>query len=416
MIRDIKNQLNGQISWRKTFTALRYPNYRLWFWGQMTSLFGTWMQMTALGYLTFEMTHSPAYLGYVGFANGIPTWLFMLYAGVVADRMSRRRLMIITQTAMMILAFILAGLTFLHVIQPWHIIVLAFLSGVTNAFDAPARQAIVQDLVPYEDMTNAIALNATMFNSATALSPALGGLTYALFGPGWCFTINGLSFVAIIAALAVMKMPPFEAKAEQNSVLTDLKEGIRYVAGQPMIRTIISLVGVISLFGLSFATLVPAWSVNILGGNAATNGLLLSSRGLGALVGALMIASLGRFTFRGKLLSFGSFAFPALLMAFSLMRWVPLSLIMLFCLGFSQILVLNLANSTVQTLTPGSLRGRVMGIYTFIFFGLMPIGALFIGGMAGRYSEPAAIWINVVIIAIFSGLIWIFMPKLRRLQ
>jgi MFS family permease len=255
-----------------------------------------------------------------------------------------------------------------------------------------------------------------MFNSATALSPALGGLTYALFGPGWCFTINGLSFVAIIAALAVMKMAPFEAKAEQNSILTDLKEGIRYVTAEPMIRTIISLVGVFSLFGLAFATLVPAWAVNILGGNAATNGLLLSSRGLGALVGALMIASLGRFTFRGKLLSFGSLAFPALLFVFSLMRVLPLSLIVLFCLGFSQILVLNLANSTVQTLTPGSLRGRVMGIYTFTFFGLMPIGALFIGGMAGRYSEPAAIWINVVIIALFSGLIWIFMPKLRRLQ
>jgi len=416
MIREIRDQLNGRISWKQTFTALKYPNYRLWFWGQMVSLFGTWMQMTALGYLMFELTHSPAYLGYVGFASGVPTWLFMLYAGVVADRMSRRKLMIITQTAMMILAFILAGLTFLHVIQPWHIIVLAFFSGVTNAFDAPARQAIVQDLVPDEDMTNAIALNATMFNAATALSPALGGLTYALFGPGWCFTINGLSFLAIIAALAVMKMTPFEAKAEQNSVLTDLKEGIRYVATQPMIRTIISLVGVFSLFGLAFATLVPAWAVNILGGNAATNGLLLSSRGLGALVGALMIASLGRFTFRGKLLSFGALAFPALLFVFSLMRVLPLSLIVLFCIGFSQILVLNLANSTVQTLTPGSLRGRVMGIYTFTFFGLMPIGALFIGGMAGKLGEPSAITINVVILAIYSGLVWIFMPKLHRLE
>jgi len=416
MIRDIRDQLNGRISWRKTFTALRYPNYRLWFWGQMTSLFGTWMQMTALAYLTFEMTHSPTYLGYVGFANGVPTWLFMLYAGVVADRMSKRQLMIITQSAMMILAFILAGLTFLHIIQPWQIIILSFLSGVTNAFDAPARQAIVQDLVPYEDMTNAIALNATMFNAATALSPALGGLTYALFGPGWCFTINGLSFLAIIAALAVMKIAPAAVKTEHNSILADLKEGLRYVANHSMIRTIISLIGVISLFGLSFATLVPAWAVKILGGNAATNGILLSARGLGALIGALLIASLGRFQFRGKLMTFGSFAFPALLFIFSLMRWVPLSLVFLFGLGFAQILILNLANASVQTLTPRELRGRVMGIYTFTFFGLMPIGALFIGGMAGRFSEPAAIWINVVIIAIFSGLIWMFVPKLRRLQ
>ena len=208
MIRDIKNQLNGRISWRKTFTALKYPNYKLWFWGQMTSLFGTWMQITALSYLTFELTHSPAYLGYVGFANGIPTWLFMLYAGVVADRMSRRRLMIITQTAMMILAFILAALSFLGHIQPWHIVLLAFGLGVANAFDAPARQAFVVELVEREDLGNAIALNSTMFNLGAAIGPAIAGVVYAALGPGWCFTINGASFIAVISALLMMRLKP----------------------------------------------------------------------------------------------------------------------------------------------------------------------------------------------------------------
>jgi MFS family permease len=345
----------------------------------------------------------------------------MLYAGVVADRMSRRKLMIITQTAMMALAFILAGLTFFHVIQPWHIIVLAFLGGVTNAFDAPARQAIVQDLVDHEDMTNAIALNSAMFNTATAIGPAVAGVTYALFGPAWCFTINGVSFIAVIAALAAMKLARRhgdgqDGQAQKNSVFSDLKEGLRYVAKEPLIRTIISLVGVISIFGFAFATLIPAWAVTILKGDATTNGLMQSARGFGAMASALMIASLGRFKFRGKLLTFGSFAFPALLIVFSFIRSTPLALVGLFFVGFSLILIFNLANAAVQTLTPGSLRGRVMSVYSFVFFGFMPIGALLIGWLATKFSEPAAIMVNSVITLAYAGILVIFMPKLRRLE
>jgi MFS family permease len=170
----------------RTFAALRYPNYRLWFQGQIVSLFGTWMQTTAQGFLVFELTHSPAYLGYVGFAAGVPAWLLTLYGGVIADRVPRRTLMTITQTAMMSFAFILAALTFLHIVQPWHILVLSFLLGTANSFDAPARQAFVGEMVDREDLTNAIALNATMFHTATAIGPAVAGATYALFGPAWC--------------------------------------------------------------------------------------------------------------------------------------------------------------------------------------------------------------------------------------
>lgn len=416
MSRQIKDQLNGRISWRQTFTALKYPNYRLWFWGQMISLFGSWMQSTAQGYLIFELTKSPAYLGYAGFANGVPTWFFMLYAGVVADRMSRRKLMIMTQTSMMILAFLTAGLTFLHLIQPWHIILLAFCFGVTNAFDAPARQAMVQELVDYRDMTNAIALNSAMFNTSVALGPAFGGLTYALFGPAWCFTINGLSFIAVIAALSAMKLKPSAPRAKQNSVLTDLKEGLGYVVAHSMIRTIISLVGVISLFGFAFATLMPAWAVKILHGNAMTNGFLQSARGFGALASALLIASLGRFKFRGKLLTFGSFAFPVLLVIFAFIRWEPLSMLFLFGIGFALILVFNLANASVQTLTPDALRGRVMSIYSLTFFGSMPLGALLIGWMATKAGEPTTIVINALITLTYASILLVFMPKLRKLQ
>src|SRR5437773_6836739 len=191
-----------------TFASLKHRNYRLWFTGNLVSLFGTWMQATAQGYLVFQLTNSPAYLGYVGFAAGVPAWMFTLYGGVIADRMSRRTLMLITQTSMMILAFVLAGLVFAGLVRPWQIVTLAFLLGVANAFDGPARLAFVVELVDREDLTNAIALNATMFNLATATGPAMAGLTYALIGPAWCFMLNGLSFTASITALLRMKLPP----------------------------------------------------------------------------------------------------------------------------------------------------------------------------------------------------------------
>ncbi|HEX2694590.1 MAG TPA: MFS transporter, partial [Acidobacteriota bacterium] len=314
--------LRHRMSWKQTFAALRYRNFKLWFWGQMTSLFGSWMQITALGFLLYQLTKSPAYLGLLGFAFGVPTWLFMLYAGVVADRVPRRRLLIVTQICMMILAFVLAGLTFSHVVRPWHILLLSFGMGIANAFDAPARQAFVLEMVEHADLTNAIALNGAMFNTATAVGPAVAGVTYALFGPAWCFVINGLSFIAVIAALGAMRLKPFVARDRVASVAKDLREGIRFVLSHGMIRALIATIGVVSAFGLAFATIVPAWAVKVLGGNATTNGLLQSARGAGALLGALLIASLGRFEFRGRLLTLGTFAFPGLLIVFSLIHWL----------------------------------------------------------------------------------------------
>ena len=411
-----KKQARGRLSVKQTFAALKYHNYRLWFFGQMISLFGTWMQMTAQGYLVFELTHSPAYLGYVGFSAGIPTWVLMLYAGVIADRMSRRTLLIITQTGMMVLAFILATLAFSHLVQAWHIVMLAFGLGVANAFDAPARQSFVLEMVEREDLTNAIALNSTMFNTATALGPAVSGVTYALFGPAWCFVINGISYIAVIVALLLMKLRSQTSPVQHTSIKADLKEGIHYVKSQPMIRTLIGLVGVVCLFGISFTTLLPAWAVTILRGDAKTNGLLLSARGAGALFSALFIASLGRFKFKGKLLTLGTFAFPTLLLVFTFARWLPLSLFMLVGVGGATILIMNLANALVQTLVPDSLRGRVMGIYALTFFGLMPIGALWIGAVGQHIGAPNAIIIASLISLGFAFLVWIIVPKLRALQ
>lgn len=416
MVRSEIETLRRQISLKHTFSSLRHRNYRLWFWGQLVSLFGTWMQVTAQGFLVYEITGSSAYLGYVGFAAGLPSWFFMPLGGVIADRVRRRTLLLITQTSMMFLAFALATLAFLNIVRSWEIVLLAFLLGIANAFDAPARHAFVPDMVGREDLTNAIALNSTMFNSATTIGPAVAGITYALFGPAWCFMINGFSFLAVIAALLRMRLQPWEKVPSQSSALHDLKEGFGYVLGHRMIRTLISLIVVTSMFGVSFAVLLPAWAVKVLGGDATTNGWLQSARGIGALIGALTIASLGRFDFKGRLLTIGAFAFPLLVLAFSFVRHLPLSLVVLMGTGVAVIFIFNLANSLVQTLVRDELRGRVMGLYSLTFFGFLPVGALWIGTIAEHFGEPAAVLLNAGIMFLLCAAITISVPELRRLK
>jgi MFS family permease len=404
-----------RLTWRQTFVAFKYRNYRLWYLGQLVSLMGSWMQMTAQGYLVFELTKSPAFLGYVGFAAGAPTWLFMLYGGVVADRLPRRTLLICTQTAMMSLAFVLAALSFTGVVRPWHIIVLASLMGVTMAFDVPARQAFVLELVARKDMANAIALNSTMFNSATAVGPAVAGVIYALFGPAWCFLVNAVSYSAIIVALLLMRIDLEPREARKVSTLAELREGVRYALHEPMIRTVILVVGATSLFGFSFATLIPAWAVKILHGGATTNGYLQSARGVGALLSALLIATLSHYHIKGKLLTVGTLVFPALLFAFSLARWFPLSLLLMFGVGAALIQIMNLANALVQSLVLDRLRGRVMGLYGLTFFGLMPLGALWIGTVAEHMGEPTAVMVGATVSLTVAVLVLIRAPGLRRL-
>jgi MFS family permease len=374
------------------------------------------MQITALGYLVYELTRSPAYLGYTGFASGLASWLFTLWGGVVADRVPRRSLLVVTQTLAMLLAFGLSALVFAGVVAPWQIILLAFLLGVVNAFDGPARQAFVLEMVDRPVLTNAIALNSTMFNVAIAVGPAAGGVVYAVFGPAWCFAINGISFVAVIAALVAMRLPPLVAPASHASAMADLREGFRTVAGNRVILGLIALIGVMSLFGMSFATLIPAWAVKILGGDARTNGLLQSARGLGALVAALGIATYGARVKRGMLLVVGSLTFPVMLLLFSFTRGLPLSLLMLGAVGAAMITVNNLCNSLVQALTPDAVRGRVMGLYTLVFFGLMPLGALLAGTAAEHLGEHMAVALGAAATLACTAAIALRVPRLRKLD
>jgi MFS family permease len=400
----------------RTFAALKHRNYRLWFFGQMISVFGTWMQGTAQGFLVYQLTGSPAYLGVVGFANGVPALIFTLYGGVVADRIPRRTLMIITQSIMMLLAFALAALVATGAVVPWHIAALAFALGVVNAFDAPARLAFVRELVDREDMTNAIALNATMFNMGSFAGPAVAGLAYALIGPAWCFALNGISFLGVIGALVLMRIAPQERRAERASAWHELREGLRYIISTPAVRTIIVLVGATGLFGISFSTLFPVWATDILGGDATTNGLLQSARGLGALISAIAIASLGRITYKGRLLTIGTFAFPALLIVFALMRTIPLALLILVTTGIAVILIMNIANALVQSLVPDALRGRVMAVYSMTFFGSMPLGALWSGWLAEVAGAPAAMISGAVVGLLVAALVWLLVPQIRALE
>lgn len=400
---------------KETFFSLKYPNYRLWFIGQLVSLVGTWMQSAAQGYLIYELTKSPVYLGYVSFANGIPTWIFTLYAGLIADRLPRRTLMVITQTAMMILAFVLAALTFSHLVQPWHILILSLLLGVANSFDAPARQAFVTEMVDRDAMTNAIALNSTMFTSAVVLGPAFGGLTYGWLGPGWCFILNGISFIAVIIALLLMKkLNPVPRISRNQNAWKDIREGLKYTLGHSSIRTLITNLGVTTLFGVSLVTLLPAWSVEILGGDATTNGFLLSARGIGALAGALMIAALGRAKFRGRLWTYASFALPLTMFLFAGTRWLPLSLLAIGGIGWTFTSLNNTTNAMVQTQVTDELRGRVMGIYTMVFFGAMPLGSLLVGFMAERVGEQITVLINSVILLVFAVYVVWREPEVRQ--
>jgi predicted MFS family arabinose efflux permease len=374
------------------------------------------MQITAQGYLVYDLTHSPAYLGYVGFASGIPIFILTLYGGVIADRVPRRALLIVTQAYMMLLAAILATLVFTDLIQPWHIILLAFMSGIGNSFDAPARQSFVVELVGHDDLPNAIALNASMFTTANAVGPAVAGITYAIFGPAWCFTINGISFLAVILALALMRIKPIVYDTVRKSAIYAMSEALHFVRNKPAVILLLTTVCVVGMFGMSLMSLMPVWAVDVLKGDVRTNGWLLSARGVGALIGALTVAAFSARTVRGRLWTTGSILLPLLMLIFSFMRIVPVSLASLMLVGWAFMTVINTSNALVQLRVTDALRGRVMGLYTLLFMGSMPLGTLILGWLAEQVSAPFAVWVASGILAFYFLIIWFRFPEARKLE
>jgi predicted MFS family arabinose efflux permease len=398
-----------------TFAAMRHTNYRIYSGGQFVSSIGGWMQNTAQGYLIYQLTQSTAYLGYVSFAWGIPIWLFSLYGGVVADRVSRRTMLIVTNSVLMSLSLVISLLIFTQVIQPWHILVTAFISGVANAFDGPSRNGFVVELVGREDLSNAIALNATIFHLATVMGPAVGGVAYAILGPGWCFAANATAFMAMIFALWRIQVPMHALRIRAASAMTELREGIQYALGNPAIRVLLINLAVYAFFGFSLMTLIPAWAVDVLGGDVRFNGLLLSARGVGSLIGALMLASYGRRGVRGRFLNLATFILPVATIVFAQLRWIPMTLVLAAFMGWGMLIWGNVTNAMMQTETPDELRGRVMGLFVLVLFGGQPLGALVVGNMADHLGAPLSATIFSVVILAAAVITWFRAPFLRKI-
>jgi len=399
-----------------TFAALAHPNYRLWFVGQLVSMAGTWMQTTALGFFVFELTRSSAWLGYVAFASGIASWMFTLYGGVVADRVSRRGMLVATQTAAMVLATVLAVFTFTGMVTPVLLLVFSFLLGVANAFEGPARQAFVLEMVSREDLTNAIALNSMIFNSATALGPAVGGLLYAWVGPGWCFSVNAASYLAVIIALLAMRLPPHARPSGRVAALAQVREGLAAIRADRRILALILSVAATTFFGVAFLTLLPAWAVRVLGGDATTNGYLQSARGVGALVAALAIASLGRARGRGRMAVVATLVLPAALFAITEVRGLAATLGVMVIIGVLLITFYSLANALVQSVVPDQVRGRVMSVYNLAFMGVMPLGSLALGALAHEVGEPLAGRVCAAMGLLLAAAITLAVPQVRRMS
>ena len=378
------------------FAAMRHRNYQLYFGGQLVSNAGTWMQVIAQGWVVYQLSHSDLTLGVVGFAAAIPSLLITPWGGVVVDRMPKRRLLLMTQASAMLLAFILALLTFTGLVQVWHIVLLAAGLGFVNAFDAPARQAFVVEMVGRKDLPNAIALNSLMFNSARIVGPGIGGLLLAAVGAAWCFTINGVSFLAVLISLAIMNLEDRAGAGTAETPWRQLRQGIQYLRGEPVLSGILWLSLCFSVFGVSYFTLLPAFVERVLHQGAEVYGWVTSATGVGAVTGALLIATYRGKMPRGRWLMLASIGFPIVLAAFGFASNVALSLMLAFGLGFGFMSQFTMMNTLLQTRVDDRLRGRVMALYALTFFGFAPFGNLAIGALSERIGLSYAI-------SIFAG-------------
>jgi len=397
------------------FAALRHRNFQLYFGGQLISNAGTWMQIIAQGWLVYQLSHSDLTLGIVGFASAIPTLAISPWGGVIVDRVPKRSLLMITQASAMLLAFILAALAFTNNVREWHIILLAAGLGIVNAFDAPARQAFVVEMVGKDDLPNAIALNSMMFNSARVIGPAFAGILLALLGAAWCFTINGISFFAVIIGLWAMQLKPHIAKPRGESSLKQLIGGLNYVSRHSDLSGLLLLALIFSVFGISYSTILPAFVEQILKQGAAVYGWITAATGVGAVTGAFLIASHHGPKWRGSWLRLASVAFPLILAVFAFTIFFPVSLILAFGLGIGFMMEFTLINTLLQTRVDDDLRGRVMGLYTLTFFGFAPFGNLAVGALSARIGLSFAMTLFAMIGLLLSLVVLAKYPQIKDL-
>ncbi|MCV3213476.1 MFS transporter [Plectonema radiosum NIES-515] len=408
--------MNTQATEKKPrIPAFRSRNYRLFFIGQGISLIGSWMTQLATIWLVYHLTNSPVMLGIVGFTSQIPSFFLAPFGGVFVDRFSRHRTLIGTQILAMIQSLTLAVLALTGVIQVWHIIALSLLQGFINAVDAPARQAFVPELIEKrDDLANAIAINSTMFNGARLIGPAIGGLLIAQVGAAYCFLIDGLSYIAVIIALLAMNIKSNKRQVSNANPLKQIKDGFNYAFGFPPIRAILILSALVSFMGMQYTIIVPIFAEKILQGGAQTLGFLMAASGVGALFGGIYLATRQTVVGLGKLIAFGPTILGCGLIAFSLSRFLPLSLFSLLFVGLGTILQIAAGNTVLQTIVDDDKRGRVMSLYTMSFLGTIPFGNLLAGFLANHIGATNTLIIDGIACILGSIFFVRQLPALRR--
>ncbi len=385
--------------------ALRSRNYKLFFTGQGISLIGTWMTRIATSWLVYRLTGSAALLGLVGFAGQIPAFVLGPLAGVWVDRWNRHRTIVFTQILSMLQSFALAGLALAHIITVWEIVVLALAQGAINAFDMPARQSFVIQMVDErEDLPNAIALNSSIVNASRLIGPAIAGIVVAAVGEGFCFLVDGISYIAVIVSLLMMRVTPNPAPDSQRHVVHELIDGWRYVTESVPIRSILLNLSIVSLFGMPYSVLMPIFAARVLGGGAHTLGFLMGATGVGALAGALGLAARKSVIGLGNRIVLTTGLFGLALVGFALSHWLWLSMILLPVVGFGMMQQMAASNTILQTIVDDARRGRVMAFYSMAIQGMAPFGSLIAGSTAGRVGAPATVVGSGV--ACLLGAIW----------
>jgi MFS family permease len=406
-------QISPKTGWLPaTLRALRHRNFQLFFGGQLISLIGTWMQSVAQSWLVYRLTGSSLLLGAVGFANQIPVFLVAPLGGIVADRFNRKRVVIATQVSSMLLAFILAILTFTKTVHVAHIFVLAALLGGVNAFDIPARQSFLVDMVGKEDLMNAIALNSSMFNGARIIGPAIAGILVTKIGEDWCFFANAVSYIAVITGLLMMRVTT-SRRVSSGPAFAHLIEGFRFARHTAPIRALLLLLGLVSLVAMPYTVLMPVFADKVLHGGARGLGILMGATGVGALLGALTLATRAGVRGLGRWVAFscGGFGLSLALFCFSRSFW--LSATLLLPVGFCMMLQMSSSNTLIQAMVPDHLRGRVMAMYTMMFMGMAPFGSLFGGALAHRLGAPLTVLIGAVACIAAATLFFFHLPKIQ---
>jgi MFS family permease len=394
--------------------AFRHRNYQLFFGGQLISLTGTWMQSVAESWLVYRLTGSSALLGVTSFVTLAPVFLFATIGGTVADRVNRHRIILVTQTLSMVMPLVLAALTLSGRVQVWHVFALATCLGIVNAFDIPARQAFVVEMVGREDLPNAIALNSTMVNGARVVGPAVAGLLVAAVGEGWCFLLNGLSYIGVLAGLLMMDRPARARPPVRGSALRDTLEGFQFVGRTSPVRALLLLLGVVSFAGMPYSVLMPVFAESILRSGPKGLGMLMAASGLGALGGALALLSRRGVRGLGRWVAISTAAFGVSLIGFSLSRAFWLSAVLLVPVGAAIMVEMASSNTLIQAMVPNALRGRVMAVYSMMFMGMAPFGALFAGWLAERIGAPRTVALGGAICIVASSIFSLRLPSLRH--